>query len=57
VLVVVARNQSEPVRVRLADLNAQAVHHLFGFSAEIVADQVVIDVPSAGAGVWRMEGV
>jgi len=57
VLVVVARNQSEPVRIRLADLNAQAVHHLFGFSAEIVADQVVIDVPSAGAGVWRMEGV
>jgi len=57
VLIVVARNQSEPVRLRLADLNARAVHHLFGFSAEVVADQVVIDVPSAGAGVWRMEGV
>ena len=57
VLVVVARNQAEPVRVPLADLGARGVHHEFGFAADVVADQVVIDVPSAGAGVWRVEGV
>jgi alpha-glucosidase len=57
VLVVVARNQAEPVRVPLADLGARGVHHEFGFGADVVADQVVIDVPSAGAGVWRVEGV
>jgi alpha-glucosidase len=57
ILVVVARNQAEPVRIPLADLNARAVHHLFGFPAEVVAEQVVIDVPSAGAGVWRVEGM
>jgi alpha-glucosidase len=57
VLVVVARNQAEPVRIPLADLNARAVHHLFGFAADVVAEQVVIDVPSAGAGVWRVEGM
>jgi alpha-glucosidase len=57
VLVVVARHQAEPVRIPLSDLGARAVHHLFGFAAEVVAEQVVIDVPSAGAGVWRVEGV
>ena len=57
VLIVVARNQAEPVRIPLADLNARAIHHLYGFSARTVADQAVIDVPSAGAGVWRVEGM
>ena len=57
VLVVVARNQAEPVRIPLSDLSGRAIHHLFGFSAAVVAQQVVIDVPSAGAGVWRVEGV
>lgn len=57
VLVVVARNQAEPIRLSLNDLNAGKIHHLFGFEAEIVAEQVVIDVPSAGAGVWRVEGM
>lgn len=56
VLVVVARNQAETVRVPLSDLSATGVSHLFGFPAEVVADQVVIEVPSAGAGVWRVEG-
>ncbi|MCX6948662.1 MAG: alpha-glucosidase C-terminal domain-containing protein, partial [Opitutae bacterium] len=57
ILVVVARSQAQTVRVRLADLNARTIHHLFGFHADVVADQAVIDVPSAGAGVWRVEGV
>ncbi len=57
VLVVVARNQAEPVRIALGDLNATGLGHLFGFTAEVVAGQAVIDVPSAGAGVWRVEGV
>jgi alpha-glucosidase len=57
VLVVVSRGQAEPVRVPLADLGGGAVRHEFGFTARPVADQVVIDVPSAGAGVWRVEGV
>jgi alpha-glucosidase len=57
VLVVVARNQAEPVRVPLAELGAVGLHHEFGFTADVVADQVVIDVPSAGAGVWRVEGM
>ena len=57
VLVVAARNQAEPVRIPLSDLSGRMIHHLFGFEAEVVAEQVVIDVPSAGAGVWRVEGV
>jgi alpha-glucosidase len=57
VLVVVSRSQSEVIRLPLADLNAARIHHLFGFDAEVVAGQAVIDVPSAGAGVWRVEGV
>jgi alpha-glucosidase len=56
-LVVVARNQSEPVRIPLGVLNARTISPLFGFDASVVADQVVIDVPSAGAGVWRVEGM
>ena len=57
VLVVAARSQAQPIRIPLADLSARQIHHLFGFDADVVADQVVIDVPSAGAGVWRVEGM
>jgi hypothetical protein len=57
VLVVVARSQSETVRIPSADLGAASLRRLFGFDAEIVAGQVVINVPSAGAGVWRVEGM
>jgi len=57
ILVVAARNQAETIRVPLSDLNAVKIHHLFGFRADGAADQAVIDVPSAGAGVWRVEGV
>jgi alpha-glucosidase len=57
VLVVAARHQSEPIRIPLSDLSGRSTHHLFGFTAAVVAQQVVIDVPSAGAGVWRVEGV
>ena len=56
-LVVAARSQSEPIRIALSELNARSVVHLFGFEADVVAGQAVIDVPSAGAGVWRVEGV
>ena len=55
VLVVVARGQSEPVRLPLAAVGGGSVRSLFGFDASVVAGQVVIDVPSAGAGVWRVE--
>jgi alpha-glucosidase len=57
ILVVVARNQTETIRIPLPDLNAARIHHLFGFGATVAAEQVVIDVPSAGAGVWRVEGM
>lgn len=57
VLVVVARHQSETVRIPLAELNARGIQHLFGFPAQVVAEQAVIEVPSAGAGVWRVEGM
>lgn len=56
VLVVVSRGQSEPVRLGLADINATSLSHVHGFSADVVAGQAVIDIPSAGAGVWRVEG-
>lgn len=56
VLVAAARSQSEPIRIPLSVLNAREIHSLFGFHANVVADQAVIDVPSAGAGVWRVEG-
>ena len=57
VLVVVARSQDAPVRIALTELGAGGLEHVFGFTAEVVAGQAVIDVPSAGAGVWRVEGV
>lgn len=57
ILVVVARSQSESIHISLAGLNARSLSHLVGFDAEIVNGQAVIDVPSAGAGVWRVEGV
>jgi alpha-glucosidase len=57
ILVVVARGQSEPIRIPLSVLSARSVQPLFGFHSSVVADQVVIDVPSAGAGVWRVEGM
>ena len=56
ILIVVARNQSEPIRIPLDGMDAGTVSPLFGFEAEVVAGQAVIDVPSAGAGVWRVEG-
>ncbi|MDO8306780.1 MAG: glycoside hydrolase family 13 protein [Actinomycetota bacterium] len=55
ILVAVARSQAEPIRIGLGDLNAVSVSHLFGFDSEVAAGQAVIDVPSAGAGVWRVE--
>jgi alpha-glucosidase len=57
VLVVVARSQAESIRLSLSELNAARIHHLYGFDAKVVAGQAVIDVPSAGAGVWRVEGM
>ena len=32
-------------------------HAVKDLSLDVVAEQVVIDVPSAGAGVWRVEGM
>jgi alpha-glucosidase len=55
VLVVVARGQAEPVRLPVASVGGGSVRSLFGFDASVVAGQVVVDVPSAGAGVWRVE--
>lgn len=57
VLVVVARNQAEPIRIALSALDARTIQPLFGFHADVVAGRAVIDVPSAGAGVWRVEGM
>lgn len=54
VLVVAARSQAEPVRIPLAELRGRDLERVFGFGAEIVAEQIVIDVPSAGAGMWRV---
>jgi alpha-glucosidase len=56
VLMAVARNQSEEIRIPLTALNAASIQHVYGFDAQVVAGQVVISVPSAGAGVWRVEG-
>lgn len=55
VLVVASRSQAAPVRLPLATLGAVGIERLFGFDASVVAEQVVVDVPSAGAGVWRIE--
>jgi alpha-glucosidase len=57
VLVIVARGQAESVRVPLADLGGSGIEHVFGFPATVVAGQIVVEVPSAGAGVWRVEGM
>jgi alpha-glucosidase len=56
VVVVVARGQAETLRFPLSDLGASGLEHLYGYDASLVAGQAVIDVPSAGAGVWRVKG-
>lgn len=55
ILIVVARQQAAPVRLPLAELGGSGVRHVHGFGADVVAEQVVIEIPSAGAGVWRVE--
>ena len=57
VLVVVARSQAESVRVPLSDLGGTGLSPVFGFPASVAAGQIVVEVPSAGAGVWRVEGM
>ena len=56
-LVVAARSQAEPSA--LAALRSQCPVSITcsASTADVVAGQAVIDVPSAGAGVWRVEGV
>ena len=56
ILVVAARGQAETVQLALSDLGAADLDHLYGFPATAVAGQAVIEVPSAGAGVWRVKG-
>ncbi|MDD2859406.1 MAG: alpha-amylase family glycosyl hydrolase, partial [Candidatus Nanopelagicales bacterium] len=53
-LLVVARGQSEAVRIPLADIGAEQVEHVFGLAARIEAGHVVVEIPAAGAGVWRV---
>lgn len=53
-LIVVARGQSETIRIPLADLNAESLDWVFGFAAETSAGHAVIDIPAAGAGIWRL---
>ena len=43
-------------RLPIAALGGTGVTGLFGFDADVRAGQVVIEVPSAGSGVWRVEG-
>lgn len=57
VVVVVARSQSEPVRLSLADIGAIGVEGVYGFEARVEAGHMVIEIPSAGAGIWRLEGM
>jgi len=53
-LIVVTRGQSEAIRIPLIDVNATTLDRVFGFTAEITAGHAVIDIPSAGAGIWRL---
>lgn len=55
VLIVVARQQASAIRLPAAEVGGGVLTPLHGFAADIVADQIVIEVPSAGAGVWRVE--
>ena len=57
VVVVVARDQCEPVRLNLVDIGATGVERLYGFEARVEAGHMVIEIPSAGAGIWRLEGM
>ena len=57
IVVVVARSQSEPVRLSLADVGATGFVRLHGFEAKFEAGHMVIEIPSAGAGIWRLEGM
>lgn len=53
-LIVVSRGQAETIRIPLADLNAAGLDYLFGLTAEVAAGHAVIDIPHAGAGIWRL---
>ena len=53
-LIVVARSQAPTLRLPLGELGAHELLHTFGLDARIEAGQAVIDVPRAGAGLWRL---
>jgi len=53
-LIAVARNAGEPLRVRLADLPAASAEPLFGFEGSAASGDLVIEIPQAGAGIWRL---
>lgn len=54
IVAVVARGQSESLRIPLASLMGTRLEHLFGFSCHVEAEQCIVEVPHAGAGLWRL---
>lgn len=54
ILLVVSRAAVDPIDIDLLDCGATDVEHQFGFTAAIVDSALVIEVPHAGAGVWRL---
>lgn len=54
ILIAVSRNRSDAVRVRLADLHAASAEPVFGFGGSTAAGHLAIEMPHAGAGIWRL---
>lgn len=53
-LIVVARNPMGEVFIPVQGFDVTALTPLFGFHAELSEDNVIVSVPQAGGGIWRL---
>jgi alpha-glucosidase len=54
-LFIVARCQRAPVRIPIADLQADSPRRVFGFEGVVESSDLVIQVKEAGASIWILE--
>ena len=53
-LICVARQEVEKIKINTAQFGITSVEQLFGFNAQVDVTDVEIEVTSAGGGVWRI---
>lgn len=56
IIFVVSRSAQASLSLNLGTLGFRAPEHLFGFSGSVIDQQLVVEIPHAGAGVWHLKG-